>query len=437
MSSAESTPLLDSGSSSVGAQKMAAPQDSDNDYPALYAIHKMSATTLAEMPESQRALVVDTKTIATKRYATSVDDRNFLTVYEYSVNNQWIIWDYYTGYVHLTGLWKAVGNNKADIVKLLDNSPQLEPVIRRVRGGFLKIQGTWLPFDVAKTLAQRICYHIRFALVPLFGEDFPASCLEPGQPGFGQLQLTYSAAPSRKRRRAVSASGAVGSTTTTTTGSSSISAKRRRSVAVSPRSEPPNLYPQRLGRPRQASMTSSPRQKGRNSTSLESVPKLVRGVRNRRGRYSDRYSEDDGDEDNEDGEESDYDDEVALESVASSESYYTDDEDPLYSSSIRQIPPPPMPVRLVLPSDSRVLNYPDEFVALLQATRSLQQLSAGRAGRSWSYDNSSLGGGFECGGKIWNWDGGNNLNVIGPVPRKLTPIAPKQRLAMDINGLLT
>lgn len=129
--------------------------------------------------------------IISKRYATGVDDRNFLTVLEYEVNGQAIIWDYYTGYVHLTGLWKAVGHSKADIVRLLDYSPELEPLIKRVRGGFLKIQGTWVPYDIARKLASRVCYYIRYALVPIFGPTFPSDCMQPDTPGFGMLQMYY------------------------------------------------------------------------------------------------------------------------------------------------------------------------------------------------------------------------------------------------------
>lgn len=127
--------------------------------------------------------------ITPHKYATSVDERNFLTVFEYAVRENFVIWDYYTGYVHLTGLWKAAGNSKADIVKLLDSCPELEPVLRRVRGGFLKIQGTWVPYEVARRLALRVCWPIRFSLVPLFGATFPQECLKPHQLGFGQLQL--------------------------------------------------------------------------------------------------------------------------------------------------------------------------------------------------------------------------------------------------------
>jgi hypothetical protein len=80
------------------------------------------------------------------------------------------------GYVLWTGIWKgnlyselaclvclniyplfsaALGNSKADIVKMVDSQPDLAPVIRRVRGGYLKIQGTWMPYEVALKLARR------------------------------------------------------------------------------------------------------------------------------------------------------------------------------------------------------------------------------------------------------------------------------------------
>ena len=38
----------------------------------------------------------------------------------------------------------------ADIVKMIDSQPDLASLIRRVRGGYLKIQGTWMPYEVSK-----------------------------------------------------------------------------------------------------------------------------------------------------------------------------------------------------------------------------------------------------------------------------------------------
>ncbi|KAG8912012.1 hypothetical protein FRC01_005349, partial [Tulasnella sp. 417] len=88
-------------------------------------------------------------------------------VYEYPLNNQWIMMDVDDGFVLWTGIWKA------DIVKMVEAQPELASQIRRVRGGYLKIQGTWLPYEVALRLARR--------------PTFPDTCLAPDQPGYGQV----------------------------------------------------------------------------------------------------------------------------------------------------------------------------------------------------------------------------------------------------------
>lgn len=78
------------------------------------------------------------------------------------------------GYVLWTGIWKALGHSKgntyphwfmfcqvlmpyiaADIVKMVESEPELASRIRRVRGGYLKIQGTWMPYEVALRLSRR------------------------------------------------------------------------------------------------------------------------------------------------------------------------------------------------------------------------------------------------------------------------------------------
>lgn len=50
----------------------------------------------------------------------------------------------------------------ADIVKMVESEPELAARIRRVRGGYLKIQGTWMPYEVrsAVTLHQRLVAHL-------------------------------------------------------------------------------------------------------------------------------------------------------------------------------------------------------------------------------------------------------------------------------------
>jgi hypothetical protein len=132
------------------------------------------------------------------RYITSNDPRGYIPVYEYPLNGQWIMMDIDDGYILWTGIWKALGNSKADIVKMIDSQPDLAPVIRRVRGGYLKIQGTWMPYEVALRLSRRVAWPIRDDLVPLFGPTFPSTCLSPDQAGYGQV---VSNATGRRRAR--------------------------------------------------------------------------------------------------------------------------------------------------------------------------------------------------------------------------------------------
>ncbi|KAG8819055.1 hypothetical protein FRC17_010623, partial [Serendipita sp. 399] len=121
------------------------------------------------------------------RYITSNDPRGYIPVYEYPLNGQWIMMDMDDGYILWTGIWKALGNHKADIVKMLESQPELANQLRRVRGGYLKIQGTWLAYEVALRLARRVAWPIRHDLVPLFGPTFPTTCLAPDQPGYGTV----------------------------------------------------------------------------------------------------------------------------------------------------------------------------------------------------------------------------------------------------------
>ncbi|KAG0147520.1 hypothetical protein CROQUDRAFT_722285 [Cronartium quercuum f. sp. fusiforme G11] len=145
--------------------------------------------------------------VSMTRYATSTDPRGYIPVFEYPLNGQYIMIDCETGMVHFTGIWKALGHTKADVVKLVESDPTIAPYLRKVRGGYLKIQGTWLPFDTARTLARRVAWQIRYELIPLFGPEFPDTCLGPGEPGFGQLLL--SAPKPRGRRGAKKAASAV------------------------------------------------------------------------------------------------------------------------------------------------------------------------------------------------------------------------------------
>ncbi|CAG8501650.1 8258_t:CDS:2 [Funneliformis mosseae] len=151
-------------------------------------------------PEAYRPYTATNIKIKRTKYSTSLDSRGYIPVYEFIINDQPIMWDRENGYVHFTGIWKALGNNKADIARLVDTHPDLASTIKKVRGGFLKIQGTWMPHEKAYELCRRTCYVVREELVPLFGPSFPSQTLDPTQPGFGRLTLTDSV-PTKKRQR--------------------------------------------------------------------------------------------------------------------------------------------------------------------------------------------------------------------------------------------
>lgn len=188
-----------------------------------YPIHSVDQILPQVLPPEAAALRALSHLIASKQYSAPVLDpaRAHLSVYEYQIGTQWVIWDHDTGNVLLTSLWRAaqeggapaVDSNgapkpapKADIVKLLESTPKaLQEGIKRVRGGFLKIQGTWVPYSLCRRLARRFCYHIRYQLVPLFGAAFPGECLEPGADGFGELRyggVSPKLARAKKARRA-------------------------------------------------------------------------------------------------------------------------------------------------------------------------------------------------------------------------------------------
>ena len=46
-----------------------------------------------------------------------------------------------------------------------------------------------MPFDAAKAVAATFCYHIRYALTPLFGVDFLSRCVKPEEPSFGRMVI--------------------------------------------------------------------------------------------------------------------------------------------------------------------------------------------------------------------------------------------------------
>lgn len=124
--------------------------------------------------------------IEKKKYTTNIDLRNFLTVYEYALGGNWVIWDYHHGLVFFTGLYKICNEgDKWDYLKIIDRYSMGDMAsIKRIRGGYLKIQGTWIPYKLAYELSSKFAYKYRHQLIPLFGEKFVQDCVSPTQDNF-------------------------------------------------------------------------------------------------------------------------------------------------------------------------------------------------------------------------------------------------------------
>lgn len=49
--------------------------------------------------------------------------------------------------------------------------------------------GYWMPYQAARAIAATFCYDIRYALTPIFGNEFPSMCLSPKDPGFAKFLI--------------------------------------------------------------------------------------------------------------------------------------------------------------------------------------------------------------------------------------------------------
>jgi len=130
-------------------------------------------------------------------YNTSQDERGYISVYEFTSSNGTIVmWDSECGYVNWTSIRKAMGWSKRgegrNIMKEMENVEKTAKDIRKIRGGILKIQGTWIPFDDAYEAAKEYCYSIRYELTQIFGDQF-AKEARPKAPSTAQ--------PSKKRTK--------------------------------------------------------------------------------------------------------------------------------------------------------------------------------------------------------------------------------------------
>ncbi|KAG9122655.1 hypothetical protein FRC07_000873, partial [Ceratobasidium sp. 392] len=116
--------------------------------PTSAAASSSAMTSVGTPSQSSQIIYMTPNHRVTKaRYVTSLDPHGYVPVYKYPLNGQWIMVDTNDGYVLWTSIWKALGNSKADIVNILESQPDFASKLRRVRGGYLKMQGTWMAHD--------------------------------------------------------------------------------------------------------------------------------------------------------------------------------------------------------------------------------------------------------------------------------------------------
>ncbi|EXJ88012.1 hypothetical protein A1O1_04939 [Capronia coronata CBS 617.96] len=100
-----------------------------------------------------------------------------------------MLWDYNIGLVRTTPLFKCGNYSKTTPAKMLSRNVGLKEICHSITGGALVAQGYWIPYEAAKAVAATFCWHIRYALTPVFGKDFPDTCLRPDSEGFGSMQI--------------------------------------------------------------------------------------------------------------------------------------------------------------------------------------------------------------------------------------------------------
>ncbi|ORX56933.1 hypothetical protein DM01DRAFT_233733, partial [Hesseltinella vesiculosa] len=100
-------------------------------------------------------------------YATSMDKRLQVPVFQYTYKGHMIMWDRETKDVHLPGLWHLFKLPKHAMAGFLKINMAMK--YKRFHGGSLNIQGTWIPWMMARQLCVQMGWPVREALVPMLG----------------------------------------------------------------------------------------------------------------------------------------------------------------------------------------------------------------------------------------------------------------------------
>lgn len=97
------------------------------------------------------------------------------------------MWDYQIGLVRITPFFKACNYPKTQPNKVLSLNNGLRELSFSITGGAIAAQGYWMPYGCARAVCATFCWHLRWALTPIFGPSFIKDCLPPNHPGFARF----------------------------------------------------------------------------------------------------------------------------------------------------------------------------------------------------------------------------------------------------------
>ncbi|KAF1363385.1 DNA-binding domain of Mlu1-box binding protein MBP1 [Lizonia empirigonia] len=100
-----------------------------------------------------------------------------------------VVWDYNVGLVRMTPFFKSCKYSKTIPAKALRENPGMKDISYSITGGALVCQGYWMPYQAAREIAATFCWDIRWALTPVFGNDFPQICKPPSHPCFAKFGI--------------------------------------------------------------------------------------------------------------------------------------------------------------------------------------------------------------------------------------------------------
>ncbi|KAF2628786.1 hypothetical protein BU25DRAFT_420731 [Macroventuria anomochaeta] len=100
-----------------------------------------------------------------------------------------VVWDYNVGLVRMTPFFKSCKYPKTVPAKALNQNPGMKDISYSITGGALVCQGYWVPWQAAREIAATFCWDIRWALTPVFGNDFPQICRPPHDRSFAKFVI--------------------------------------------------------------------------------------------------------------------------------------------------------------------------------------------------------------------------------------------------------